>query len=181
MSMVSVEIKRLGLQLLPLCLRKPLMAALVYAVTKPAGMLYDDLQSYRTETKEELKRNGQVCNLRRVLNDLFDSEQRGISIIDTGKGDGVTLSLRSSGRALTTPQTLNMRGYGGSSDLNFSVRLPGRLYGVVDVKRLTSVVRRYKLAGMRFGLEYVDAPTDYEFSCIALPVKIVFDEFNLDK
>lgn len=154
MSLFDVDIRRLGLQLLPMCLRKPLMGALVYAVTQPASAELKDLLNYRREVNEEMRRNGQTCNLRRMLNDLFDPTRRGITIIETSRSTGVTLSLRADGNTLTTPQTLNNRGYGGSNDLDFAVRLPSRLKGVIDERQVSSVVRRYKLAGMRFGLEY---------------------------
>ena len=154
MSLFDVDIRRLGLQLLPMCLRKPLMGALVYAVTQPASAELKDLLNYRREVNEEMRRNGQTCNLRRMLNDLFDPSQRGITIIETSRSTGVTLSLRADGNTLTTPQTLNNRGYGGSTNLDFAVRLPSRLKGVIDERQVSSVVRRYKLAGMRFGLEY---------------------------
>lgn len=154
MSLFDVDIRRLGLQLLPMCLRKPLMGALVYAVTQPAAAGLKELLNYRREVNEEMRRNGQTCNLRRMLNDLFDPTRRGINIIETSRSTGVTLSLRADGNTLTTPQTLNNRGYGGSTDLDFAVRLPSRLKGVIDERQVSSVVRRYKLAGMRFGLEY---------------------------
>lgn len=155
MSLFDVDLRRLALQMLPMCLRKPLMGALVYAVTKPVDLELNDMLNYRNEVNEEMRRNGQTCNLRRVLNDLFDPQYRGISIIETERKTGVTLSRRADGKKLTTPQILNNRGYGGSSDLDFAVRLPIRLKGVVDERQVKSVVRRYKLAGMRFGLEYI--------------------------
>lgn len=155
MSLFDVNIRRLGLQLLPMCLRKPLIGALVYAVTQPAAAELNDLLRYRRDVNEEMRRNGQTCNLRRMLNDLFDPERRGITIVETAHSTGVTLSLRSDGKTLTTPQTLNSRGYGGSTDLDFAVRLPARLWGKIDERKLNSAVRRYKLAGMRFGVEYV--------------------------
>ncbi len=154
MSLFDVDIRRLGLQLLPMCLRKPLMGALVYAVTQPAAAELKELLNYRREVNEEMRRNGQTCNLRRMLNDLFDPSRRGITIIETSRSTGVTLGLRADGNTLTTPQTLNSRGYGGSTDLDFAVRLPSRLQGKIDERQVSSVVRRYKLAGMRFGLEY---------------------------
>ena len=154
MSLFAVDIRRLGLQLLPLCLRKPLMGALVYAVTHPSASVLSALLRYRSEVKEELSRNGQTCHLRRMLNDEFDPTRRGIRIIETGHSSGVTLHLRADGQEQTTPQTLNCRSYGGSTELDFAVRLPWRLRSVVDERRLTSMVRRYKLAGMRFGVEY---------------------------
>ena len=155
MTLFDVDIRRLGLQLLPMCLRKPLMGALVYAVTQPAAAELKALLRYRRDVNEEMRRNGQTCNLRRMLNDLFDPKRRGITIIETTRSTGVTLSLRADGKTLTTPQTLNSRGYGGSSDLDFAVRLPSRLWGQVDERKLNSAVRRYKLAGMRFGVEHV--------------------------
>ena len=94
-----------------------------------------------------------------MLNDLFDPVRRGITIIETEHSTGVTLHLRADGQELTTPQILNTRGFGGSTDLDFAVRLPGRLAGAVDERQVNSMVRRYKLAGMRFGLEYVGVRT----------------------
>ena len=52
MSLFDVDIRRLGLQLLPMCLRKPLMGALVYAVTQPAAAELKELLRYRREVNE---------------------------------------------------------------------------------------------------------------------------------
>lgn len=155
MSLFDVDIRRLGLQLLPMCLRRPLMGALIYAVTQPAAAELKELLRYRREVNEEMRRNGQTCNLRRMLNDTFDPVQRGIVIIETENSTGITIWLRSEDKTLTTPQILNSRGYGGITNIDFVVRLPNRLKGVVDERKLCSIVRRYKLAGMRFGLEYI--------------------------
>lgn len=174
MSLFDVDLRRLALQMLPMCLRKPLMGALVYAVTKPVDLELNDMLSYRKEVNEEMRRNGQTCNLRRVLNDLFDPQYRGISIIETERKTGVTLNRRADGKKLTTPQILNNRGYGGSSDLDFAVRLPERLKGVVDERQVNSVVRRYKLAGMRFGLEYVGL--SFENTTSAKPIQAYWEE-----
>lgn len=154
MSLLDVDIRRLALQLLPMCLRKPLMGALVYAVTKPAAMELGDVLSYRSEVNEEMRRNGQTCNLRRVLNNLFDPEQRGIQILEPSHDTGVVLGMRTDGKTLTMPLALPSRGYGGSTEVDFFVRIPVRLYGVLDEQQMNSIVRRYKLAGMRFGIEY---------------------------
>ena len=156
MRLFNVDIRRLGLQLLPMCMRKPIMGALVYAVTQPAAAELEDILRYRSEVDKEMGRNGQTCNLRRMLNEFFDPVQRGITIVEAIRSTGITLGLRSDGKTLTTPQILNGRGYGGSTDVDFAVRLPGRLKGAVDERQLCSMVRRYKLAGMRFVLEYIN-------------------------
>lgn len=172
MSLFDVDIRRLGLQLLPMCLRKPLMGALVYAVTQPAAAELKELLRYRRDVNEEMKRNGQTCNLRRMLNDTFDPMHRRITIIETVRSTGITLWLRSEGKTLTTPQTLNSRGYGGSTDIDFAVRLPTTLKGVIDERQLCSMVRRYKLAGMRFGLEYINMNSTNE--TLARSTRFVF-------
>lgn len=155
MSIIDTDIRRLALQLMPLCLRRPLMGALVWAVTKAAVDQKTDMTDFRAEVNEEMRRNGQTCNLRRVLNDSFDTKMRGIDVIEAEHTTGITLAMRDDGMTMTTPQTVSSRGYGGSTDLDFAVRLPQRLKGNVDERMLNSIVRRYKLAGMRFCIEYV--------------------------
>lgn len=155
MRIIDMDIRRLALQLMPLCLRKPLLGAMVWALTKPAVVQKKDLMDYRSVVNEEMRRNGQTCNLRRVLNDSFDPKQRGIDVIEAEHTTGITLAMRDDGMTMTTPQTVNSRGYGGSTELDFAVRLPQRLKGNVDERMLNSIVRRYKLAGMRFCIEYV--------------------------
>ena len=155
MSIIDTDIRRLALQLMPLCLRKPLLGAMVWALTKPAVVQKKDLMDYRSVVNEEMRRNGQTCNLRRVLNDSFDPKMRGIDVIEAEHTTGITLAMRDDATTMTTPLTVNSRGYGGSTELDFAVRLPQRLKGIVDERMLNSIVRRYKLAGMRFCIEYV--------------------------
>lgn len=155
MSIIDTDIRRLALQLMPICLRKPIMGALVWAVTKPSVDQKKDMTDFRDEVNEEMRRNGQTCNLRRVLNDSFDPKQRGIAVIEAEHTTGITLAMRDDATTMTTPQTVNSRGYGGSTELDFAVRLPQRLKGIVDERIVNSIVRRYKLAGMRFCIEYV--------------------------
>lgn len=176
MSLLDVDIRRLALQLLPMCLRKPLMGALVYAVTKAAAMELDDILSYRNEVNEEMRRNGQTCNLRRVLNNLFDPEQRGILVVEPSHGTGVVLSMRADGKTLIIPLALPCRGYGGSTEVDFFVRIPGRLYGVVDQKQVNSIIRRYKLVGMRFSLEYTNLLT---VSNTGIVNSLPYDDFDI--
>lgn len=122
----NVNIKRLALLTLPTWLRRPLSGALLYAGVAPLGRMLQELRAYRRATEYRLSHNGQVCKLRGVLNDEFDSEQRRIKIEDSESAANVeasTIWMREKGRWVM----LQRRGGWSSEDTPGGLRGHGLL------------------------------------------------------
>lgn len=163
MSKYDINVKRLALLILPTFWRKSVFAALSYAVVSPLQRLHTQFSQWKVDTLYRVEKNGQVCHLRAVLNDLFDPIDRRITITDNVENvghitfyhrnadKGVRLPMRGSGRAVI----LNRRGYGGINGYDFWVNIPIALYGKVDLNQVTGVVNTYKLASKRFSINFI--------------------------
>lgn len=157
----DVNVKLLALMLLPLSWRRPLLGGLAYALVGPVGVLVGDLRRFRAECGVGLEHNGQVCRLRKVLNDLFDPENRRIRVLDADGMEsdcwriwertecrGVVVGRRNEGSVVRLPR----RGFVGTSWYDFIVELPMALMETVDKGRLGAVVDRFRLASRRWVL-----------------------------
>ena len=161
MSKYDVNIKRLGLLLLPTFLRRPLMASLLYAVLTPLGYLHTRFMLFRRDAAYRLGHNGQVCYLRAVLNDMFDPELRRLTVTDTALNSGMLFVYeREADRSLFVPlrkpdrmTLINRRGFGGISGFDFVINVPLALRGS-DESRLMTMANTYKLASKRFAISY---------------------------
>ena len=161
MSKYDINLKRLALLLLPTFLRRPLMASLTYAAVTPLNCIHARFQQFREETAGRLNRNGQVCHLRAVLNDMFDPGMRRITLTDTLQSAGILFVCpRDENRAILVPRRdsgtvvpVDRRGFGGASGYDFVVNIPSALRGL-DESRFRAVVNTYKLASKRFVISY---------------------------
>lgn len=161
MSKYDIQIKRLGLLLLPTFLRRPLLTALLYAVLTPLSHLHTRFMLFRRDAAGRLGHNGQVCRLRALLNDTFDPELRRITITDTAQHTGMLfVRLREEAQAVLVPQRatgatlpVNRRGFGGANGYDFAVNIPLSLHGL-DESRLRAVANTYKLVSKRFAISY---------------------------
>jgi hypothetical protein len=83
----EINYKRLVLLLLPTFLRRDVIVAFLRAMTVPVVSLYDLFVNNRKNNLYRLRMNGQVCYLRRLLNDAFP-EARGAIQIENSKSLG---------------------------------------------------------------------------------------------
>jgi len=72
----------LSVQLLPTFLRKQRILAFLQVLVLPINKLYYQWFVFRKDNLYKLAHTGQVCYLRKVLNDRFDFVNRGIRIGD---------------------------------------------------------------------------------------------------
>lgn len=72
MGKYDINVKRLALLLLPTFWRKPGFAALAYAAVSPLQWLHTQFVLWKRDAEYRVQKNGQVCHLRAVLNDMFD-------------------------------------------------------------------------------------------------------------
>lgn len=82
MKLFDIDIRKLGVLLLPTFLRKHKWIAWVRTLLTPIDSLHSDFLKKRNEDLYKLEHNGQVCYLRDALNDKFDKELRRIEIGD---------------------------------------------------------------------------------------------------
>lgn len=155
----NVNVGKLAVQLLPMCLRGGRMKAFVKAFAEPLTTIRELFTAYREETDYRLTHNSQVCYLRAVLNDKFDPLLRGVQIEDAERNlEGVIIHPRRYVSPVvlnpTTPKILYRRNFGGSRSVAFKVVVPYRLRDRIDTYNLAATINKYKLASMRYEIEY---------------------------
>lgn len=161
MTRYDIDYKKLALNITPIKLRNQLYMAFQYLVVSPISRLAKMFDTYRTDTNYRLHHNGQVCYLRAVLNDLFDSTLRRIQIEDLApqrelviwkrtQNKPMMISERSSGNEII----VSKRGFGGADGYDFVVICPLALHGVIDETRMRAVLDQYKLASKRYTITY---------------------------
>ena len=160
MSKYNVNIAKLAIQLLPMCLRGNRMKAFVKAFVEPLKYMKDSFEDYRATKDYRLTHNSQVCYLQAALNDRFDPLLRGIKILDgDGNNEGIILHRRSEDQPLTIyerqeekPVVMYQRNFGGSRAVTFKVQVPHRMSNRLSEYELSAVVNEYKLASMRYEI-----------------------------
>lgn len=173
MSKYKLNFKRLALMLLPIALRKPVLANIAYAVVEPLSYLHRQFMYARADSNYRLKHNGQVCYMRKVLNDMFDPDPgllglapdpncRRITITESGsarikKGAmvyrrAVDTEIQIFMRESDRPLQINRRGFDGINGYDFWVNVPQTVLAKTDVKRLRATVNTYKLASKRYDI-----------------------------
>jgi hypothetical protein len=83
----NINWKKLVVLNQPTFLRKNVMVAFLRVLVEPINRLYYQWFIYRRDNLYKLAHNGQVCYLRKVLNDRFDPSQRRIYIGNGNKYD----------------------------------------------------------------------------------------------
>lgn len=180
----EIDFKKLIVLLLPTFLRKPVLFSLLKALIRPVVILYDDFKTQRTKNLYRANHNGQVCYLRKMLNDYFDNDLRRMSIAEGNADDwtfiykhetfnetegGVPLWMSRADSAIPGSygnstlvfdsdnigiKLISKQGYVGSSGLDFLIRVPASLRGIADESRMISLVNYYKLASKRYTITY---------------------------
>lgn len=163
MNKYAVNFKKMALLLLPPDLRRPALAAILYAGMSALSRLHVMFEEFREDTDRRLAFNCQVCYLQALINDLFDPVSRRIYIEenDMGEDDNI-IYMRSEDKAKHVPERasadafmINRRGFGGINGYDFFVCVPYELNGQIDTARLKAIVKTYKLASKRFEINFV--------------------------
>lgn len=154
----NVNVGKLAMQLLPMCLRGGRMKAFVKAFSEPLTTIRELFSTYRGETDYRLTHNSQVCYLRAALNDKFDPLLRGIRIEDAERNlEGIVIHprMRISPVVLnpSAPRILYRRNFGGAREITFIVRVPYQLRDRIDSYNLAATINKYKLASMRYKID----------------------------
>ncbi len=153
----NVNFKQLAVMLLPMALRKPRLINFLFVMVSQISYVARQFDGFRADKNYRLRHTPQVCYLRSVLNDYFDSQLRRIEIEGVAEKQSTIIFKRSLNRFLMVdkrPDSLiiNRRGFGGVDGFDFNILIPNDIYNSIDINRLKAIVNTYKLASKRYTI-----------------------------
>lgn len=149
----KVDFNRLAVLLLPTFLRKPILMGYLQALLAPIDSLYYSWSIFRNDNLYKVQHTGQICYLRKVLNDKLDVSQRRIYI-----GDGNRFKrqyLYTTGE--NKPKYLGTLFLHQNSDyadtgVDFIVFAPQEIINTLPYE-LKALIEFYKAGGKRYKIE----------------------------
>ncbi|MDA6068632.1 hypothetical protein NJT12_03275 [Flavobacterium sp. AC] len=154
----KIDFNRLSILLLPTFLRKQNLVKYVQALVTPIGSLHYKWSNWRIENIFKIEYSGQVCYLRKSLNDKFDPLQRRIRI-----GDGnihevtyIYTEVELQNAFLHTENEsqiiwIRSEAETASTGLDFIVFVPQEVYDS-DFFGLHAHIKFYKAGGKRYNI-----------------------------
>jgi len=165
MARLDVNLSKMAAMLLPPILRGKMLQSFILSAVSALDEIQNTLYQYHMEdlygTRYRIAHNSQVCSLRGVLNDMYDTEQRRITIDSVASRPKLYLHYD---REMTggleyqkvfTPQTVffDYEQGGGESKGDFTVFVPADLQSRDLALRAT--IDKYKLASKTYNIQYV--------------------------
>lgn len=150
MKVFDIDIKKMNILLLPTFLRKRKTVAWLQALAEPPVTLHYTFIQKRNADLYKLAHNGQVCYLRKALNDTFDVEKRRIKIIDGNKYSRAYIYTRAEQKPNFLGKIyLRERGDYADTGVDFIVEVPSETYQEHEMKAL---INFYRLAAKRYKI-----------------------------
>lgn len=163
----NIDFNKLVGLLLPTSLRKRKMLSWLGVLLTPLKRVHYDFLQKRNEKNGDLYRlqhNGQVCYLRKVLNDNFDPEKRRIKIIDGNQFKRKYIYTEAEQKPVFLGKIFLHREVDFSENgVDFIVKIPKEIWeaqksntsqmGVYRFYNLEAFIDFYKLAGKRYSIE----------------------------
>lgn len=163
-SIYKIDFDRLVALLLPSFLRKAKMLAFLRILIVPIKSIHYEFQQKRTRQNGDLYRlkiNGQVCYLRKMLNDNFDPEKRRIRIVDGNQFNRKYLYTRGENKSVYLGK-MYLRGRSDYADtgIDFIVEIPLEVWnlhrseqnGTERFYTIEAYIDFYRLAGKRYKI-----------------------------
>lgn len=162
MEWYRINWDRLVVLQLPTILRQSKMVAFLLALIEPLKELYQEFLLFRLDQLYEAEINGQVINLERVLNDIFDPVERRIYISDGETFDPPVFyeefkNLPVIFNAITdseNPVFFANDKIDERITFNFYVHVPEDVF--TDKIRVKSVVNRYRAYGRIYDVVLIE-------------------------
>jgi hypothetical protein len=126
------------------------------ALLYPLRNLLFRFYKQRTDDLYRIEHNGQVCYLRAVLNDIFDSQERRITITDAFRYNFVYFYPELDEKAVLHNTVLYPRAeFVGGEAVDFNVIIPTALGLTPDQEtRMRSILDEYKLVSKKYAIVY---------------------------
>lgn len=149
----EVNIKKLVIWLLPTFLRKPRIISYLFSLSKPLEILHYNWQQMRSDNIYKLEHNGQVCYLRKALNDRFDPSKRRIIIVGAQryKEQYIYTKGEKKPKYLGTMYLRRSTDF-GDNGVDFLVLVPAELLDENNYE-MKALIDYYKLASKRYRIE----------------------------
>lgn len=150
----NININKLVTLLTPTFLRKDGFLGYAQALVTPIATLHQQFYVKRLDNLYKLNHNGQVCYLRKVLNDAFDAQLRRIRITDGNKyqRNYIYTNVEQQPKYLGTIYIRNANDY-ADSGVDFRVVVPIGFDLTNNIYQLKALIDFYKLAGKRYLIE----------------------------
>lgn len=149
----KVDFYKLGMLLLPSFLRQQITLAFVKSMMCPLDNLYYKWSQFRDKNIYTLQHNGQVCYLRKALNDQFDPSLRRIFIEESNafKRKYIYTKAEEKPRFLGK-MYINQKINFADTGFDFLVFVPAQIIKT-QIYELGAVIRFYKLGGKIYKIE----------------------------
>jgi hypothetical protein len=151
----KVDYNRLAVLMLPTFLRKPILVGYVQSLLVPIDKLYYKWSIFRNENLYKVQHNGQICKLRKALNDRFDPSERRIYIGDGNRFERQYLYTTGENkpRYLGTMFLYQNSDY-ADTGVDFIVYAPQEIIGESPYE-LKAQIEFYKAGGKRYKIEAI--------------------------
>ncbi|EMY3554513.1 hypothetical protein K5L04_09250 [Flavobacterium psychrophilum] len=151
----DINFKKMGIGFLPINLRQPKNIAYVLALLEPVEWLYYKWLQKRDFDWYRLKHTGQVCKLRKVLNDNLDKSLRRIYIAQGTAFPRKYIYTKAENKPkyLGTYFIKSQDEY-ENTGVDFIVFVPTEIK-TASIDQLKYLLNYYKLAGKRYKIEAI--------------------------
>lgn len=151
----KVDYNRLAVLMLPTFLRKPILVGYVQSLLVPIDKLFYNWSIFRNENLYKVHHNGQICKLRKALNDRFDPSERRIYIGDGNRFERQYLYTTGENK----PRYLGIMFLYQNSDyadtgVDFIVYAPKEIINALPYE-LKAQIEFYKSGGKRYKIEAI--------------------------
>jgi hypothetical protein len=151
----KVDYNRLAVLMLPTFLRKPILVGYVQSLLVPIDKLYYNWSIFRKDNLYKVEHNGQICKLRKALNDRFDPSERRIYIGDGNRNERQYLYTTGENK----PKYLGTMFLHQNSDyadtgVDFIVFAPNEIINALPYE-LKAQIEFYKPGGKRYKIEAI--------------------------
>lgn len=151
----NIDFDRLIVLMLPTFLRVTSVTAFIKAYQVSIKSVFGSFSNNRISNLYKLSHNGQVCYLRKVLNDSFDPRDRRIKITDGNSFQREYIYTK----AEAQPQYLGTMYLRQSNDFadtgfDFRVLVPAGFDLQSVIHQMNAVIDYYKLASKRYKIQY---------------------------
>jgi hypothetical protein len=149
----SIAYSRLGVLLIPTFLRKPLAVGFVQAFLMPVSKLHYQFNQKRQADWYKLNHTGQVCYLRKVLNDALDVAQRRIYIDEGNSFPRKYIYTRAEKKPVFLGKMfIYQNSEYTNTGVDFIVYAPAEIIDT-QINELNSLITFYKLASKRYKIQ----------------------------
>jgi len=139
-------------QSLAIAKRTPFIIAFLKSYLTPFKTLHNTVVSYKLDVEYRLRHNSQVCYLRKLVNDKFDSSLRRITIEDGTRYDRLFIYQQAENKPLFLLKFIQQQSaYDNAVD--FVVKLNGVVLDNNKLNRLKAYLDFYKLASKKYRIE----------------------------